>query len=201
MWNVGTISHRHIRGWRYAVLPVLMKRLGISSSWLARDHYSYGAANRIADRFEAMLAQWHVTVLENSALARMIQNVRQSLRGVVQQIDQSDAAMRERWTDIVACTELATLVVQAARRPGARMLAEHLGKLNKIKEIRLDQKAEAIDREANKVLELIVGAVVMGFAINVDVDDPGVSAGGTNPDVIATTGCARWTLRAKCWHL
>lgn len=107
---------------------------------------------------------------------------------------------RTMWSELAGIHDLVSKLVRAAIHPRFDRLVPHLALLSEGSPLQ-NAKAEVTDAANNKIFELYVGALCLAAGANdLDLDDPGLSSGGNNPDVIATFGGTAWAFACKVLH-
>jgi hypothetical protein len=119
-----------------------------------------------------------------------------TLRVAAHEVDLSHD-MRSTLTQLVGVTELAHQLIRNRKSPFFDRLAPHLGLLVKGAAIQLGYSS---DDATNKVFELLAACWVLPLCSDIELDDPVRSAGGTNPDIIATVNGVRWGIACKVLH-
>lgn len=64
----------------------------------------------------------------------------------------------------------------------------------------MNEPSPSIDNAANKHSELYVATLAMNAGFTVDLEDPDVSAGGTNPDLLVDDSTGSWSIAVKAVH-
>jgi hypothetical protein len=107
--------------------------------------------------------------------------------------------MRQLLPQLVGVTELANQLVRNSSHPLFGRLVPHLALLSKGVAIQVGMSS-VIDDATNKIFELLVACWALPWCSDIEIDDPVKSAGGTNPDIIATINGTRWGIACKVLH-
>jgi len=102
---------------------------------------------------------------------------------------------------LVGVAELGHQLHRNRSSPHFHKLLPHLRLLSE-KDAAAIQVGESspIDQETNKIFELLAACWVLPLVSDIELDDPDESAGGTNPDIIATIAGVRWGIACKVLH-
>jgi hypothetical protein len=95
--------------------------------------------------------------------------------------------------------DLAAKINRAAASSQFDTLKPHLKKMV-TGAVRMNDVSSVTDEAANKNSELYVGCLALGAGMSVDLEDPNVSAGGQNPDVLLMFDDAQWSIAVKASH-
>ncbi len=161
------------------------------------DRFSFDAAKTALFRLEAILKQHNIALTKDSLLEAAGYA---TLRIVERETDPS-TDVRLQALRLVGVAELGHQLHRNKSSPHFHKLLPHLSLLSE-KTAAAIQVGESspIDQETNKIFELLVACWLLPLATDIDLDDPEKSAGGTNPDIIATIAGVRWGIACKVLH-
>lgn len=107
---------------------------------------------------------------------------------------------RIEWSKAVALADMLRKVLRAQTHPRFEQLWPHILLLLGDANIALNVWNPKEDQEANKIFELYMALVLAPLTTDLEPEDPLASAGGKNPDVIASLDGARWAFACKVMH-
>lgn len=163
------------------------------------DQWSLLDIERNLDRFESLLGQHRLLLPEKSPLEDLslaITEMRYVFQGESTHNTNEDA--RELWRHAVGLADLVKKVLSCEGTPSLKTLVPHLSLfLSDSRNLALTSGPRTHDDTRNKLFELLIGIAAMRDGRDVDIEDPERSAGGTNPDVMATFFGKRWGFACK----
>ena len=107
---------------------------------------------------------------------------------------------REEWRKAIALADMLRKVLRVRKHPRFDQLWPHILLLLGDTNIALNIYNKKEDQDANKIFELYMALVLAPLTPDLEPEDPVASAGGKNPDVIATLDGARWAFACKVMH-
>jgi len=164
--------------------------------------HSFDNAEKLAMDFEEILQRHDLGASAGSEIERL-------LLGLVQlnhlhrhpecRVDEPSDP-RIMWSELAGIHDLVSKVVRAAIHPRFDRLVPHLALLQDGSPLQ-NAKTEVTDAANNKIFELYVAALCLAAgASDLDLDDPNLSSGGKNPDVIAIFEGTAWAFACKVLH-
>src|SRR5712691_5027211 len=107
---------------------------------------------------------------------------------------------RKTFRRVVGLNDILRKILIRSRNPLFDKIKRHLPLLLKAANVSLSDSSMQNDDANNKLLELYIALAVMGFAIDLELDHPKKSSGGTNPDIIFDYQNIRWAIACKSLH-
>jgi hypothetical protein len=107
---------------------------------------------------------------------------------------------RSIWRQAIALGDVLRKLENGTRYPGFTGLWPHINLLLKNCNIAQNTSHPREDSDGDKVFELYTALLLLPLCSALEVDDPVHSAGGTNPDFIATIDGVRWAFACKVMH-
>ena len=107
---------------------------------------------------------------------------------------------RNSWRQAIALGDILRKLENGARYPGFASLWPHINLLLENCNFAQNTSHSREDTDGDKVFELYTALLLLPLCSALEVDDPVHSAGGTNPDVIATLNDERWAIACKVMH-
>jgi hypothetical protein len=117
-----------------------------------------------------------------------------------QQIHDDKKDYRQEWRQAVALADLLRKIVHASKAAHFNELWPHILLLLGKTSFAQNFKSPISDADANKLFELYFALIASPLASQLDLDHPVHSAGGKNPDIIATISGVRWAFACKVMH-
>jgi hypothetical protein len=107
---------------------------------------------------------------------------------------------RNAWRQAIALGDILRKLENGARYPGFTSLWPHINLLLENCNFAQNTSHPKEDTDGDKVFELYTALLLLPLCSALEVDDPVHSAGGKNPDLIATIGGKRWAFACKVMH-
>ena len=109
----------------------------------------------------------------------------------------SDRDGREGWRVALGLWDMAAKTAFVSSHPDFDQLCTHCALFLEQSRLVQNMKALSTDAISHKLFELVIALSVLQFGVDVAVDDPVRSSGGTNPDVLALVRGRRWAFACK----
>ena len=107
---------------------------------------------------------------------------------------------REDWRRALSLGDILRKIMSLRNHPVFNTMWPHLMLLLGGGEIAQNLWSAKEDQNPNKVFELYVALLVLPVCTQMDLDDPNVSSGGKNPDIIAEINGESWAFACKAMH-
>jgi hypothetical protein len=104
--------------------------------------------------------------------------------------------VRAYFADILGVRTFMTKIVALRDHGDFAQLVPHLRKLNE-GQVSQNSASGVLDQVSPKLFELLIALGAMQIGSNLELDDPDLSAGGENPDVLVTVDEVRYGLACK----
>lgn len=112
----------------------------------------------------------------------------------------SAASGDTRLPALAGLADLAAKINRARATPGFDKVRPHFANMLQ-GAVRMNDRSPSTDAAANKNSELYVACLALGAGmIDVELEDPKMSAAGTNPDVLLNRGSHPWAIAVKTLH-
>jgi hypothetical protein len=107
---------------------------------------------------------------------------------------------RDAWRQAIGLGDILRKLENGSRKPGFTSLWPHINLLLENCNFVQNTSHPRGDTDADKVFELYTALLLLPLCSALEVDDPVHSAGGSNPDLIATLNGERWGFACKVMH-
>jgi hypothetical protein len=147
----------------------------------------------VRDRQKSAFYGSSITTASNAAL-EMLDTFKRNTPRDLQQDN------RTEWRQAIALADMLRKVLRVQNHSRFDDLWPHILLLLSDTNIALNVYNKKEDQDANKIFELYMALVLAPLTPDLELEDPVASAGGKNPDVIATLDGARWAFACKVMH-
>ncbi len=162
--------------------------------------FPFDTSEQLIFEFEQLLKRNGLVVQANTDLERIsfaiLENNAKHKKEIVHN-DQTD--IRDIFSDVAGLIDFVSQIVKHQSHKDFSKLVPHLQLLNTSSTSVLTTKSKVTDEGNNKLFELYIALLCMGFSENVDLDDPKNSK-GDNPDIIFDYKGEKWAIACKAMH-
>lgn len=162
--------------------------------------FPFETSERLIYEFEQLLKKNGLVIQTNTDLERISFAILETNAKHKKEIihnDQTD--IREVFSDVAGLVDFVSQIVKHQSHKDFLKLVPHLQLLNTSSTSVLTTKSRVTDDGNNKLFELYIALLCMGFSDNVDLDDPKNSK-GDNPDIIFDYKGEKWAIACKAMH-
>lgn len=165
------------------------------------DKYTYGEIEHLFLEFKKLLKKQAKIVPSGSNLEQAGLTAIQMLATYKKEISHNHKKdYRNEWRRALSMADILRKILSLQKYPAFDSIWPHILLLLGNGEFAQNLWSPKEDAHANKVFELYAALLTLPLCTSIDLDHPRTSAGGKNPDVIATVQGVTWGIACKVMH-
>ena len=163
--------------------------------------FTYGEIEKLFFEFEKLLKKKSAFVPSGSNLERAGLTAFQMLATYKKEIAHNyKIDYRNEWRRVCSMADILRKIIFLQNYPAFDFVWPHVLLLLGNGEIAQNLWSPKEDGHANKVFELYSALLTLPLCTRIDLDDPQLSSGGKNPDIIANIQNVSWGIACKVMH-
>lgn len=165
------------------------------------NKFTYGEIEKLFFEFEKLLQKQAKTVPPGSNLEKAGLTAMQILATYKKEIIHDyKKDCRNEWRRVLSMADILRKILSLQNYPAFNSIWPHILLLLGNGEIAQNLWSPKEDSHANYVFELYVALLTLPLCTSIDMEPPKKSAGGKNPDIIATIQGVPWGIACKVMH-